>query len=493
MHLFDNIRRKVNYRFVARMLGFLCLLEIPFLILSLSVGLFYDKSIVWSFLSAIVAMAAVGGTLLVAGREAKHYKSGRKEAMLTVSLAWVTLSLLGMLPYIISGYIPNPADAFFETMSGFTTTGATILDNIEALPKGLLLWRSITQWQGGIGIVVFALALLPVFGGSGSLVYNCEASGVLHEKFMPRAGIMAKKVTNIYLILTFACVLLFWIGPMDLFDAVCHALTCVCSGGFSTRTDSLSYYNSAYTDVVAMLFMFLAATNFSLIYFAFTGKPKKLIQDTEFRWFLSIVVIVGLASSVWIYMKGIIDAPLEALRHGFFQVISLISTTGYYTVDYDGWLSFFALLALCIMFVAGCTGSTSGGLKVGRFLILVKNLLNEIRKRTHPNAVLPVRADNIVIPTRFVGQVGTFFFAYSMLILLCILFLTVEGIKLDSAVSVAVACISNSGPALESFGPTESYAALGSVSKIVMSLMMMIGRLEIFTVLAVFHGGFWKD
>ncbi|MDO4789704.1 MAG: TrkH family potassium uptake protein [Porphyromonas sp.] len=493
MHLFDNIRRKVNYRFVTRMLGFLCLLEIPFLLVSLLVGLFYDSHTTWAFLTAIIIMASVGGALLVIGRDAKHYKSGRKEAMLTVSLAWITLSLIGMTPYIISGYIPNPADAFFETMSGFTTTGATILDNVEALPKSLLLWRSITQWQGGIGIVVFALALLPIFGGSGSLVYNYEASGVLHEKFMPRAGIMAKKVTNIYLMLTLACCLLFWLGPMDLFDSICHALTCVCSGGFSTRTSSLAYYNSSYTDIVAMIFMFLAATNFALIYFAMTGKPKKLLQDTEFRWFFTIVIIAGLSASIWIYVKGLIDAPLDALRHGFFQVISLISTTGYYTQDYDNWLSFFALLALCIMFVAGCTGSTSGGLKTGRFLILVKNLLNEIRKRTHPNAILPVKADNIVIPTRFVSQVSIFFFAYAMLILLCILFLTIEGIKLDSAVPVAVSCVSNSGPALVSFGPTESYAALGSVSKIVMSLMMMIGRLEIFTVLAVFHGGFWRD
>lgn len=493
-----DITKRFNFFFVFRVLGLLCLLEVPFLILSLVSGLYFKSSpTVSAFAITIAVMAVVGSLFFLLGRHYKrHSTSGRKEAMLSVSLAWLVLSLIGMLPYIISGYIPNVADAFFETMSGFTTTGATVLSDIERLPRSLLLWRSITQWQGGIGIVVLAIALLPIFGissGGGSMIYNYEATGVLHEKFLPRAGHMAKVVAIIYVVLTLICILLFWIGPMTLFDAVCHALTCVCSGGFSTKNASLSHFNSLYIDIVAMVFMFIAGTNFSLIYFAIKGKKTKIHRDAEFKWYLSVVLIAGLLTTLWIFVKGFVPNLGSAFRYGFFQVISLITTTGYYTQNYEAWQSFFAIIALFIMFVAASTGSTSGGLKMGRFAILSINLKNEIRKRSHPSAVLPVRLEKTTIPSRFVNQVVTFFFAYVTIIIIGALILSLEGLSLTTSLSASIACVSNSGPGLDMVGPTESYAVVSSHGKFILGIIMMMGRLEIFTILTIFHSSFWKD
>lgn len=483
----------INFYFVFKMLGILCLLEIPFFLISMLVGLYYGNSMNEAFGCTILVASIVGGTMVLLGRKKSRKSIGRKEGMLLVALAWLVLSLIGMMPYLFSGYISNPIDAFFETMSGFTTTGATILDDIESLPKGLLLWRSTTQWQGGIGIIVLAIALLPVFGGHESMVYNYESSGVLHEKFLPRSVVMAKRVAILYVCITILCMLFFWLGPMDLFDAVCHAFTCVCSGGFSTKNSSIAYFDSAYIDWVAIVFMFLAGVNFSLIYFSIKGKFRKLTHDAEFRWYLGIVLVIGTITTIWIYFRGVTDNFITAIRYAFLQVISLISTTGYVTQDYDTWGSFYGNIAMLLMFISACTGSTSGGLKTGRFAILTKNLTNELKKRTHPSAVLPVKLLNSVIPSKFVDQVVNFFFAYFSIILIASLLLSLQGITPISAFSATIACISNSGPGLEQVGPIENFNALNHFSKSVLCFVMMIGRLEIFTVLTLFLPNFWKD
>lgn len=481
-----------NYHFVCMMLGRLCLLQIPFLLLSIAVSFYYNDGGLQPLFSSAGIMLGIGLLFLLAGRSPDCYNAGRREGMLSVTLSWLVVSLIGMLPYKLGGYVPSVADAFFEAISGFTTTGATIFSSIESLPRSILLWRSITQWEGGIGIVVFAVAILPILGGTASQLFVSETTGVTHERFTPRSGTMAKWLYGIYFFLTLLCILLFWVGPMSLYDAVCHGLTCISTGGFSTKNASLAAFDSRYIEGIAALFMFLGSTNFALLFYALRKKHYRFWEDTELRWYIALILTLTLLSAFWLLSRSIYPSFGSAFHISLVQIVSLISTTGYTVADYDWWLSFFGFIACFSMFVAGCAGSTSGGLKVIRFVILIKNLGNEFRKRVHPNAVLPVRIDGHPIQGKVVHQVLAFFFAYLALMIFGAVIVSLEGYSLSDTLSVAIASISNSGPALGSLGPTEDLGALSSLSKVTLSLLMVLGRLEIFTVLTIFHPSFWK-
>lgn len=485
--------RLLNVRFIIKMLGAISLIETCFMLLT-TIGAYLAKSEdFYPLLISTLIMFVVGGIAYAVGFRAKEYDVGRREGMLIVTFTWITFSLLGMLPFYLSGHIPNITDAFFETMSGFTTTGSTILKDIESLPKGLLLWRSLTQWQGGIGIVVFTVALIPLLGGSASQLFDAETPAITQERFRPRVTQVAKRLWGIYILLTIIVIGLLYAGPMNLYDAINHALTTVSTGGYSTKNSSVAYWNSTYVEYVIMFFMVVGATNMSLLYFCFNGKPAKLFKNEEFRWFISCVIVVTLIVTAWLLYNNLAEGIENAFRKSAFQVITLISSCGFIADDFIPWGSFFWIIALIIMFVGGCAGSTCGGLKMGRFVILFKNLRNEFKKQTHPQVVLPVSMNGLVVSNNIVHRILAFAFVYMILIMVSSLVLTANGLGFEEALGATVSAISNVGPALGKLGPIGNFADVPALSKWFLSFLMLIGRLEIFTVLTILIPGFWKQ
>jgi trk system potassium uptake protein TrkH len=485
----------LNIRFIIKMLGTMFLLETLFMLAAAGVAFFYDEGDLYPLLLASTILFAAGLLFYLTGRQANEQAAGYREGMLVVTLTWTLLSLFGMTPFYLGGYIDNVTDAYFETMSGFTTTGASILTNIEALPHGILFWRSLTQWQGGIGVVVFTVALLPLFGGGASQMFEAETSGtgISHERFRPRVTQVAKRFSGIYLLLTILLAILLWIGPMDIFDAMNHALTTVSTGGYSTKNTSVGFWQSSYIEYIIAFFMFVGSVSMTLLYFFLKGNFRKLFDDEELHWFFFITLLFVGITTVWILSNGWVTSLEKAFRLALFHVISLISSCGFMTSDYLPWGSFFWFLALMLMFIGGCTGSTSGGLKVGRFVIIHKNLSNVFLKQMHPNAVLPVRMNNHVISSDNVYRCLAFAFVYLSLIMVASLVLSLDGIHFDESIGATISAIGNIGPGLGSQGPTGNYADMPIISKWTLSFLMMVGRLEVFTVLTIFLPGFWKQ
>ncbi|MDR1203384.1 MAG: TrkH family potassium uptake protein [Tannerellaceae bacterium] len=482
----------MNIRFVIKMLGSMFILETIFMLLATAVAFMYEGGDFYPLLISSGLLFGCGIIFYLAGMNANEYAAGRREGMLVVALTWTLLSLFGMLPFYIGGYIDNVTDAYFETMSGFTTTGASILTDIEALPKGILFWRSLTQWQGGIGVVVFTVALLPILGKGASQMFDAETTGITHERFRPRVTQVAKRLSGVYILFTVVLAgLLYW-GPMDLYDAANHALTTMSTGGYSTKNASIAHWHSSYIEYIVMLFMFIGSINMTLLYFLVKGSPKKLFADEEVRWFFFFVLVVIVISSSWLLYNDFVAGMEEAFRKAAFQVISLISSTGFSTADYLPWGPFFWLIALSIMFVGGCAGSTSGGLKMSRFVVLNKNLSNVFLKQTHPNAILPVRMNGRIVSEDIVHRILAFVFVYISLILASCLVLMLDGMGFEETIGATISAISNVGPALGDLGPTHNYAGVPTVSKWFLSFLMMVGRLEIFTVLTILLPGFWK-
>ena len=329
----------------------MCILETLFMLMATVVAFLYKGGDFYPLLISSGILFGVGISLYAIGFRANEYTAGRREGMLTVTLTWLLLSLLGMLPFYLGGYIDNITDAFFETMSGFTTTGSTILTDIEALPKGVLFWRSLTQWQGGIGMIVFTVALMPILGGGATQMFNAETPGITHERFRPRVTQVAKRLWGVYVFLTVLLIGLLWIGPMNLYDAVNHALTAISTGGYSTKNASIAYWHSAYIEYVITIFMFIGATNITLIYFCLNGNIKKLFFDEEFRWFFWFVLIMTGITTGWIMYHGFFTDFPTAFRQAAFQVVTLVSTCGFATENYIPWGPFFWMIALILMFI----------------------------------------------------------------------------------------------------------------------------------------------
>ena len=491
----SSARRSFNYRFVCTVIGVLCLIQAGALLSAVAVSLYYYDAGVTPLSLTAAVMAFVGGTLMFVGRRSGELETGRRESLMTVTLSWFVVSLIGMLPYYLSGAVPTLADAFFETISGYTTTGASILSRVEDVPRSLLFWRSITQWEGGIGIVVFLVALVPMTGESATMVYNSETTGVTHDRFLPRVGTMAKWMMIIYLSLTVLCVVLFILGPMELFDAVCHAFTCISTGGFSTRSSSLAYWHSDIVNWVASVFMFIGAINFTLIYFAFAKRDfSQVYKDSEFKWFLGLTLVLSVFATVGLLLQGPTYQSLRrTISMAVTQVISLITTTGYAVGDYNYWGPLFFVVITVAMFIAGCTGSTSGGLKVVRFEILLKSLSNELLRRTHPNAIRTVRVGGRALNNDVVLSTMNFFVAYLSLIVFGAVCVAIDGYDLKESIVAAVSCVSNSGGSLGEIGPMVGFGALSGTTKVILSFLMVMGRLEIFTILSILHPGFWKN
>ncbi len=480
----------INFKTIIRIIGVLLLLETVMFFACSGVSYYYGEGDMLDFWKAGGITAGVGLLLAAIGKGGDKVLT-RRDGYVLVSLAWVAFSLFGMLPFYIGGYIPNVTDAFFETMSGFSSTGATILNNIESLPHGILFWRSMTQWIGGLGIIMFTIAILPIFGVSGLQVFAAEASGPTHDKVHPRIGITAKWIWSIYAGITGILVALLMLGGMNWFDSVCHAFATTGTGGFSTKQASVAYYNSPYIEYVISVFMFISGINFTLLLLFVNRKFKKFIGNAELKWYFGSVVFFTTLIAIILYYTSSMGAE-ESFRKSLFQVISLHTSTGFATDDYMTWTPVLWGLFTIIMLMGACAGSTTGGLKCIRMVILTKVSRNEFKHILHPNAVLPVRVNKQVISPSIVSTVLAFCFLYIVIITISVLLMSAMGVGFEESIGCVVSSIGNMGPGLGDTGPAYSWNALPAMAKWLLAFLMLLGRLELFTVLLLFTPDFWK-
>ena len=484
-----NMEKEVSYRFIAHLTGLLLAFESMLLLACCCVSMIYGERDLMSFVISFAVCLSVSAILLIYGRRKKCAMS-RNEGYIVVALSWVFFSVFGMVPYLWGGFIPNITDAFFETMSGFTTTGATRLDNIESMPHGILFWRSLTQWIGGLGIVCFTIVLLPGFGASSQMLYLSEATGVTHNKLCPKTRVMARYIFMVYILLTAVESALLMAGGMGLFDAVCHSMTTTATGGFSTKQASIAYWHSPYIEYVVSLFMLLSAINFSLYIVACKSKWKQLRKNTELKWFACSVGLLTLVISVVLFLNNGYGVE-EAFRKSLFQVATCHTSCGFATDDYNLWPPFTWMLLIFAMLSGGCTGSTSGGVKNLRLIIIANCIRNQFRQILHPRAVLPVRA-GFPFDNKLVTTVLVFFAAYLSVAFIGWTLLMAFGVDFTEAMSTVISAMGNVGPGLGSFGPAFSWAALPDAAKWILSSLMLIGRLEIFGFLLIFYRSTWK-
>ncbi|QIA07232.1 TrkH family potassium uptake protein [Draconibacterium halophilum] len=481
----------MNLKIIFRVLGFLLFVEGIAMGIALLVALIYGEPDVTAFLISAGISLAIGG-LIVAGTSKAKKDIGKREGFIIVSMVWIVFSFFGSLPYLISGSIPNFTDAFFETISGFTTTGSSILNDIEALPHGILFWRSITQWLGGMGIIVLSLAILPVFGIGGMQLFMAEVPGPTPDKISPRIKQTAKTLWVIYLAFTVAETLLLWVGGMTFFDSICHSFTTMATGGFSTKQASIAHWPSPFIQYVIILFMFLAGTNFTLSYFAIKGKFSVAFKDEEFKYYSFFTL--GFTALIFIGLLISTEFGVEkAFRDSLFQVLTIITTTGYATADYLTWPPVLTMLIFVLFFFGGSAGSTGGGIKIMRIVVLLKNGYYELKRLVHPNAIIPVRFNKHSVDPKIVTNVLAFFMIYFVIFAISTVVFTLIEPDMESSMGAVATCLGNIGPGLGTVGPAENFYHIKPIGKWFLSFLMLLGRLELFTVLVLFSPSFWKE
>ena len=445
-----------------------------------------------AFLLSISAGLIFSAVLFMAGKNADYNDIGVKDGFLVVSLSWIFASLIGALPFYLGGTVPTFAGAFFESASGFTTTGASVLSDIEAVPRGILFWRSLTHWLGGMGIIVLSLAILPFLGVGGMELFKAEVPGPIPEKITPRIQQTALYLWGVYAFLTVAETVLLLLGGMNFFESLTHTFGTVATGGFSPLNRSVGQYGSAYFDWVITVFMFLSGINFVLHYRLLRGHFRPLARDDEFRTYLWIVLFCIAVISADLLFRGNYDSIAEALRYSAFQVVSIITTTGFATADFELWPSFTKLILLLLMFAGACAGSTGGGMKILRLLILSRHTRAELKRVLHPHAVMSVKVGGKVIDNRMQSSVTSFLILYVAVFIAGVFFMTSLGMDMESAMSGVAASLGNVGPGLGSLGPMDNYGAVPEAGKWIFSLLMLMGRLELYTVILLFFPGTWR-
>lgn len=482
--------------------GILIIMESFFLLLSMAVALFYEEEGWLCFLLTALGTIAIGAFCIFLSRRGENKRMRRADNFLIVALSWIVFSVVGMVPYLWLTDM-NLSSAFFETMSGFTTTGATCITDIDPLPKSLLFWRALTQWIGGLGIVVFSFALIPVYEMKNSNLYSAEVTGLGLDKLRPKIGATARRVLLIYLVLTSACAFLYWLGPMNLYDAVCHSFTTIATGGFSTHSESMAFFHSSYIEYVASLFMIVSSINFSLYYYMTIRRSRVLFTNEEVRVFLAYIGVAVVAFILLFYFAPVPEKALAKLPQGFeetfrsalFHVSSVATSTGFSAQKYDyvAWGASFWMPTVVIMAIGSCAGSTAGGIKVIRIIICAKSVFNELILMLHPRAVLGVRVGKQIVPEHKVRQALSFIFIYILLVVIAMTCYSLLGADVDTALGSSISMLSNVGPATGATGPASTFANVPASGKWLMSAYMLIGRLEIFTVLFLLMPNYWKD
>ena len=483
----------LNSKLICKIMGSLLILESIFMLISLVVSIIYGENDIYSFGISIAITLATALTLHYTGAKADNNMS-RRDAFLVVTLSWSVFSLFGSLPFMIGGYIPNFTNAYFETISGFTTTGATILDNVECLPHGILFWRSFTQWIGGLGIVFFTIAVLPSLVGGSVKVFAAEATGPIKSKLHPKLSTSAKSIWAIFLLLSLTCFVSYKLLGMGWFDSVNYAMTTIATGGFSTHNDSIEFFNSPAMEYVSTLFCFLSGINFVLLYRAcIRGDMRNFFNNSELKFYCFVVALFTVFITYMLITRNHYDLE-HAFRCGIYQVVSFITTTGLFNDNAALWPHVtWVVLAVC-MFMGACAGSTSGGFKCVRCVMLIKVIRNEFKQMLHPKAVLPLKFAGINIPMQRRVTLLAFLAVYCLLCIVCAFVMIAAGVDNTNAITITISTLSNVGPTLGmEIGPTMSWNELPDFATWMCSILMLMGRLEIFSVLIIFTPTFWKD
>lgn len=477
----------MNYAMIRYILGTILKAEALLMCLSALVSLWYREGDATAFLATILAAGGVG--LLLSFRKPQNTVIYAREGFVVTSLSWIVMSLVGALPFRLTGAIPHYVDAVFETVSGFTTTGASILTDVEAMGRGLLFWRSFTHWVGGMGVLVFLLAILPLAGGRSVHIMRAESPGPVVGKLVPKVRGTAKILYGIYITMTVILILLLLVGGMPLYDSAVHAFGTAGTGGFGIWGDSIAHYNSAYIDVVLSVGMVLFGVNFNIYYLLLLGKPKSILKSEELRWYLGIIAgsTLLIAWNILPRMGGM----LQSLRYAFFQVASVITTTGFATADFNLWPELSRSLLLMLMLLGACAGSTGGGMKVSRFVIMLKSAKREIVRMLHPRSVHVLKFEEKPLEDNTIHNVFIYFFILILVIGASTLLISLDDMDFESTFSAVVSCTNNIGPGLGVVGPMGSYATLSYLSKLVLILDMLLGRLEIFPMLMLFAPSVW--
>ena len=491
----------LNYKIVVFLMGVLLLFNGGLMLLSALVSYSYQDGVAFEITLAAFLVLSIGALFMLFGRQ--HEKQIQKrEGYLIVSLGWILMAVSGTIPYLLTGTFTDFASSFFEAMSGYTTTGASVLNDIEVLPKGVLFWRSTTHWIGGMGIIVLAIAILPFLGIGGIQLFTAEAPGPGGDKLHPRITDTAKRLWLIYVVYTCLETLLLWLAGMSFFDAINHAMSTVSTGGFSTKNSSIAFWNDQpLIQYIISFFMLLAGTNFVLSYFIFTRKFQKIIADEEFKVYLSFILVFTLLATVVILNQESMPVlgnsfswtQIEtSFRAALFQVIAVITTTGFVSADFTQWTPFLTVVFFGLMFLGGSSGSTSGGVKVVRHMLMIKSGFLEFKRALHPNAIIQARYNNKTVSDSIAYNILGFFILYMLSFIIGAVGFGSLGINFESAVGLSASTLGNVGPALGDFGPSSTYAALPQSGKLWATFLMLLGRLELFTVLIILTPFFWR-
>ncbi|MGE5496304.1 MAG: TrkH family potassium uptake protein [Burkholderiales bacterium] len=480
----------MNFGMIRYICGQVIRFEAGFMALSAIVALLYSEYHT-AMMFSVTILGALLLSLLLAPTKPTDKSFHAKEGIITVSISWVIISLIGAVPFTLTGSTPTYIDSIFETISGFSTTGSSLIPNVEVIDKGILFWRSFTHWIGGMGVLVFVMAILPMSGADPFNVMRAESPGPTKEKLVPKARQTASILYKIYIVLTLAQIVLLLFGGMPLFDSVVHTFGTAGTGGFSIKNLSIGYYNSVYIDVVITVFMILYGINFSAFFLLVAGKFKKFLLHEEMRTYLGIIIVAILIIAINL-MGPAYSNFAESLRYSSFQVASIITTTGYATTNFDSWPTLSKYTLVFLMFIGACAGSTGGGIKVSRILIMFKTLKREAFRLLHPNAVKLVKLEGVPLSENIIRGTGIFVVTYVGLTAISIMFVSIDGFDMETTATAVITCISNVGPGLGGVGPIGNFSGFSAFSKIILSFDMLAGRLEIFPVLMLFWPAVWR-
>ncbi len=481
----------MNWKTIVNLTGIVVLIVSFFMLFPIGVSLYFNGSDLIALIYSFAATFLSGMALFLLTRKSRKEDLRHRDGFIAVTASWVVVTFFSSLPFLFSHTFVSFTDAYFEAMAGFTTTGASVLGNIEGTQKGVLFWRSLTQWLGGMGIVLFSLAVLPMLGGGGMQLFKAEVPEITVDKLRPRIVDTAKALWYIYASLTALAAILFILGGMSVYDGISHSFTTLATGGFSTKNTSIAYYNSPFIDAVTTVFMFLAGINYTLYFYAFKGDLSKFARSDEFRFYLRVTVVAIALLTIDLWGRDY-STLLESVRYASFQVVSIMTTTGYATADYEKWSYFAQLLLVILMFFGGMIGSTGGGMKQVRILLMFKQAYRELYQLIHPRAVTVLKLEDKFVPKEILGSIWGFLFLFLIIWVSATLVMALQGIDIITSASTVISALCNVGPALGGAGPAENYAGLPLMAKWVLIFCMLVGRLEVYTVIILFIPHFWK-